>query len=471
MANFSLLESEVELWFGLGCQFVAMSGNLKTSQKTNSFFKAILQGCLMAAGALSVLFAFCALYGNEPTTPAKSMSVVAPMLGVRKMSGASMNWVTPPKRESKSSNGASEIELPNQGPDLPKAALTDVKAATKPLYDASAPILEKAASFSAKPEAWAWTVFRDDVIEKFRTELPEIGGLPLLHYAVLMDDEEWVNDLLARGADANEPTPGGDTILSTAVRVGSAKCVRALLHSGAEVTQLGYEKQPPLALASLRRGVDIYRALIAAGADPNTRFNSPPTKALMDRVTIKDLKNSLEDDRGVTPLIACASRGDVEGAAELLRSGASTSKCTTRYHRYPINFAAEQGYLFLMRIILGRQPESEPEILVTIDLSKQRVWVVKEGVLIDTCSVSTGREGYNTPAGRYVITDKHRSWTSTLYHCSMPYFMRLNCSAIGLHSGYVTGRPASHGCIRLPYEKAQKFFGICRVGDEVQIVH
>jgi ankyrin repeat protein len=468
MANFSLLVSEVEPWFGLGCQFVAMSGSLKTYQQANSLFKSILQGCLMAFGALSVLFIFCALYGNEPTAPAKSRSVAAPMLGVRKMSGALIDWVTPPKSESKSLNGASEIERPNQGP---KAASLDAKNNTKSVPLAATPNLENTASHSVNAEAWAWTVFRDDVIEKFRTELPEIGGLPLLHYAVLMDDEEWVNDLLARGADANERTPGGDTILATAVRVGSAKCVRALLHSGAEVTQLGYEKQPPLALASLRRGADIYRALIAAGADPNTRFNSPPTKALMDRVTIKDLKNSLEDDRGVTPLIACAARGDVEGAAELLRSGASTSKCTTRYHRYPINFAAEQGYLFLMRIILGRQPESEPEILVTIDLSKQRVWVVKEGVLIDTCSVSTGREGYNTPAGRYVITDKHRSWTSTLYHCSMPYFMRLNCSAIGLHSGYVTGRPASHGCIRLPYEKAQKFFGICRVGDEVQIVH
>ena len=124
-----------------------------------------------------------------------------------------------------------------------------------------------------------------------------------------------------------------------------------------------------------------------------------------------------------------------------------------------------------MRILLGRQPESEPEVLVTIDLSKQRAWVIQDGALLDTCSVSTGRAGYNTPAGRYVITDKHRHWTSTLYHCSMPFFMRLNCSAIGLHSGYVTGRPASHGCIRLPYEKAQKFFEICRVGDEVQIVH
>jgi ankyrin repeat protein len=96
--------------------------------------------------------------------------------------------------------------------------------------------------------------------------LPEIGELPLLHYAGLKDNDEWVNDQLARGADANEPTPGGDTILCTVVRVGSAECVRALLHGGAEAKQMGYEKQPPLALASLRRGVDICRALIRTRA-------------------------------------------------------------------------------------------------------------------------------------------------------------------------------------------------------------
>jgi hypothetical protein len=397
-----------------------MAKNLKEPQQSSRTVKAIFQGCVMAVEALMVPFLFSALYGTELPALRSAAARVA------------------------------------QAPEaLPEPASTQ-KNATTQCTDA---------------EARSWVVFRDDVIEKFRTELPEIAGLPLLHYAVLMDDDEWVNDLLAHGADANEPTPGGDTILCTAIRIGSAKCVRALLHGGAEATQPGYEKQPPLALASLRRGVDIYRALIAAGADPNTRFNSPPTKALLERVTIRGLQNSLEDDRGVTALIACAARGDVEGATELLRSGASTSKGTTRYHRYPINLAADQGYLFLMRILLGRQPESEPEVLVTIDLSKQLAWVVQDGVLIDTCAVSTGRAGYNTPAGRYVITDKHRHWTSTLYHCSMPFFMRLNCSAIGLHSGYVTGRPASHGCIRLPYEKAEKFFEICRVGDEVQIVH
>lgn len=426
----------------------------------------VLYGCAAAIAALAGLAFIIAVYGNESLSAAQDQEPAK-----------SASLVTRQPKAGGMPSMLNDVELP----EIPvTAARSDAKENPQISKPAPAPAEPEVMSppvqvhIVQKPapvESWQWTVFRDDVADFFRTEIPDLGGLPLLHYAVLLDDAEWISQLISHGLDANETTPGGDTFLCTAVRHGALGAARALLYGGAEVKQPGYEKQPPLALASLRRGSDMLRALMAAGADPNMRFTSPVTNALLERVTIKDLKNALESDRGITPLIACASRGDVEGAAELLKAGASPGKCTTRYHRYPINFAATQGYLFLMRIILGRQPESEPEILVTVDLSKQRAWVMKEGKIIDSCLVSTGREGFNTPAGRYVITDKHRSWTSTLYHVAMPYFMRLNCSAIGLHSGYVTGRPASHGCIRLPYDKAQKFFGICRVGDEVQIVH
>jgi lipoprotein-anchoring transpeptidase ErfK/SrfK len=123
-----------------------------------------------------------------------------------------------------------------------------------------------------------------------------------------------------------------------------------------------------------------------------------------------------------------------------------------------------------MRILLGRQPEAEPHILVTVDLSNQKAWVEIEGERQIDTKISSGRSGYRTPAGRFVITDKHKKWTSTIYKVPMPYFMRLNCGAIGLHSGYVTGRPASHGCIRLPHAIAKQVFDMVRVGDEVQIL-
>lgn len=316
----------------------------------------------------------------------------------------------------------------------------------------------------------AWQPLVDDVATKLRQDFPRNTGVPLLYHATLFEDVEWIENLTCKGVPANELTPSDDTALCAAIRQGAAPTVRALLMGGADVNQQGWEKQPPLALASLRRGPDILRALTAAGAPPDTRFNTPVIKPVLDRVIIRDLRHYLENDRGLTPLMACAARGDVEGTTELLRAGAKTGLYTTRYKRYPINFAATQGYLFLMRILLGRQPESEPRILVTIDLKRQKAWLMKEGHIVDSCSVSTGRAGYATPPGRYVITDKHKSWVSTLYHVPMPFFMRLNCSAIGLHSGHVTGRPASHGCIRLPHEKAKKFFSIVGVGDEVEIL-
>lgn len=430
----------------------------------------VFYGVVAAVVATGGLVVAILLYEQQPALANPPPQLQASMLSGSKQSPSSPQMLVDPAetiRPALPANGTPAARSKPAPPKEPVAEVPPVKPQPPVPFDPPGATL----SVGSGKEKREWVPFRDDMSTVFRQDKSDIGHTPLLLYAVMLDDAEWIGQLIVGGVDPNELTPAGDTMLCHAVRISALNSVRALVYGGADVTKPGLEKQVPLALASLRRGADIYRALLSAGADANTRFNSPVTRELLDRVTIKDLKNALEEDRGVTPLIACAARGDVEGAAELMRWGASASRCTTRYHRYPINFAANQGYLFLMRIILGRQPESEPQVLVTVDLSRQRAWVTMEGRIIDTCPVSTGREGYKTPAGRYVITDKHRSWTSTLYHVAMPFFMRLNCGAIGLHSGYVTGRPASHGCIRLPYDKAKKFFSLCEVGDEVQIVY
>lgn len=329
--------------------------------------------------------------------------------------------------------------------------------------------LPKASSVPYEPKKWRPIL--DPISEVWSTLWPRTDALPAVFQAVLLHDAEHVARLVAMGLNPSEKTQFGDTPLCAAVRTGQAEMVPVLAMCGVDLNEPGRENQAPILVASMRRNTPVLAALTNLGVDPNTRFKSPISKELIERCTIKDLRNAMESDRGVTPLICCASRGDVEGAVTLMKAGAKPGMCTSRYHRYPINFAATQGYLFLMRVLLGRDPDAEPDTLVTVDLSSQRAWVTKNGKVIASTSVSTGREGYRTPAGRYVITDKHRSHTSTLYHVAMPWFMRLNCSAIGLHSGYVTGRPASHGCIRLPYDKAKLFFSLTGVGDEVQIVH
>ena len=50
----------------------------------------------------------------------------------------------------------------------------------------------------------------------------------------------------------------------------------------------------------------------------------------------------------------------------------------------------------------------------------------------------------------------------------MRYFMRFN-GAEGMHAGFLPGRPASHGCVRLPEEDAIALFETVPVGTPVTV--
>jgi hypothetical protein len=52
----------------------------------------------------------------------------------------------------------------------------------------------------------------------------------------------------------------------------------------------------------------------------------------------------------------------------------------------------------------------------------------------------------------------------------MPHMQRLTWSGIALHGGIVPGHPASHGCIRLPYEFAERLFDMTNLGMRVIVV-
>lgn len=299
--------------------------------------------------------------------------------------------------------------------------------------------------------------------------IPHEEFRPDIQDAVLANNDALVTALLDAGVPAHSIAPNGDTPLCAALRLSRPDLAIFLLLHGADPNAPGLEGHPPIAIASLRRHPQLLRILLAAGADPNRPFADPISKAFLTLVPDEFLRDEMKHERRITPLMACAARGDVEAVTLLLQWGADKSKHTLPHYRYAINFAADQRYLYVMRLLLGRDPEREPHILITVDLSKQKATLDVEGTRKLETSISTGRRGYGTPAGRYVITNKYKHWVSTLYDVPMPYFMRLNCGAIGLHSGYVTGRPASHGCIRLPHEIAKQFFEMTTVGDEVII--
>ena len=50
----------------------------------------------------------------------------------------------------------------------------------------------------------------------------------------------------------------------------------------------------------------------------------------------------------------------------------------------------------------------------------------------------------------------------------MPYWMRIT-GGYGMHVGFVTGYPVSHGCVRLPEDMAKTFFEHTPIGTKVTI--
>ena len=49
----------------------------------------------------------------------------------------------------------------------------------------------------------------------------------------------------------------------------------------------------------------------------------------------------------------------------------------------------------------------------------------------------------------------------------MPHMQRITWSGIALHGGVLPGRPASHGCIRLPFDFAAQLFDATTMGIRV----
>jgi hypothetical protein len=116
----------------------------------------------------------------------------------------------------------------------------------------------------------------------------------------------------------------------------------------------------------------------------------------------------------------------------------------------------------------ARKPDGPVNIIIS--LGSQRLWLYDKHGLVATSIVSTGTAGYPTPAGVFAILDKEVQHYSNIYGgASMPYMQRLTMSGVALHSGATTGRPASHGCIRLPHAFARHLFGLTGLGARVII--
>ena len=107
-------------------------------------------------------------------------------------------------------------------------------------------------------------------------------------------------------------------------------------------------------------------------------------------------------------------------------------------------------------------------LMAIVSLSNQRVTIYDADGWILRAPVSSGQPGYETPAGIYSVIQKEEEHYSNLYDdASMPFMQRITWSGIALHAGPLPGYPASHGCVRMPHEFAQRLFGMTTIGMRV----
>ncbi|MEM9018261.1 MAG: L,D-transpeptidase, partial [Verrucomicrobiota bacterium] len=118
------------------------------------------------------------------------------------------------------------------------------------------------------------------------------------------------------------------------------------------------------------------------------------------------------------------------------------------------------------------QPEKAPSgpLLIVVSIDDQMSYVYRNGTMIGRSTVSTGREGKETPTGVFSILEKRKDHESNIYKgAKMPNMQRLTWTGIALHAGDLPGYPASAGCIRLPLEFSAKLFEATAVGATVAI--
>jgi L,D-transpeptidase catalytic domain len=109
-------------------------------------------------------------------------------------------------------------------------------------------------------------------------------------------------------------------------------------------------------------------------------------------------------------------------------------------------------------------------IMAIVSIKSQQVTIYDADGWILRAPVSTGTTGRETPAGVFSVVEKDKDHHSSLYDDAwMPNMQRITWSGIALHGGPLPGHAASHGCVRMPYNFAEKLFDTTQIGMRVII--
>jgi hypothetical protein len=106
------------------------------------------------------------------------------------------------------------------------------------------------------------------------------------------------------------------------------------------------------------------------------------------------------------------------------------------------------------------------DIQITVDKSAQTLTVARDGQVLHTWPVSTGRVGRFTPSGSYqAFRMEEDHYSREFDDAPMPHSIFFTKRGHAIHGSFETrklGRPASGGCVRLAPENAKRLFDMVR---------
>jgi lipoprotein-anchoring transpeptidase ErfK/SrfK len=120
----------------------------------------------------------------------------------------------------------------------------------------------------------------------------------------------------------------------------------------------------------------------------------------------------------------------------------------------------------------GEKEASKPQgpLIISISIIQQKIRIYDANGFFAETPVSTGMPGHSTPMGVFSVIQKHKFHRSNIYSgAPMPYMQRITWSGVAMHAGVLPGRPASHGCIRMPMAFAVKMWNWTKMGARVVI--
>lgn len=155
-----------------------------------------------------------------------------------------------------------------------------------------------------------------------------------------------------------------------------------------------------------------------------------------------------------------------------------------RFNRINSRFVRAGRTIRVPLLTEGEEYEPLPQRLPRDEVQGKRIFIVldrqflaayEDGVRVASFPVVTGKVDYYTPLGDFSITRKDEDHTSSKYPepdggSPMPWAIRFKGWGYWIHGGGMTGRPSSHGCVRMFRKDAKILFEWAERGTDVHIV-